>query len=260
MMNTITVNGNGLAFAHYGEGQPVVLIHGFPLDHTIWEEVIGYLQSKCQLIVPDLRGFGLSSTPASSYSMDDMASDIAGLLDHLKLDKVTLIGHSMGGYIGLAFARLYPNRVAGLVLVSSQAQGDSPEQKKGRYETAGLVVEKGVEIVLGNMATKLSADEGIQEPIRKIIVRQEPIGVAGALKAMAERPDSLPVLAGAPFPILIVHGDNDQLIPIERAQLMKESSPAADLITLAGVGHMPMMESASELAKEVIRFTSTGLE
>lgn len=253
-MNTVPVNGINLAYAHHGEGEPVVLIHGFPLDHSIWEEVVGYLQDNCQLIVPDLRGFGHSSSPASSYSLEDMASDIAGLLDHLGLEKARLVGHSMGGYIALAFARLYPNRVAGLVLVASQPQGDSPEQKKGRYETAGRVAEEGVNVVLEQMLAKLSADKGIQASISKIITSQDPLGVAGALRAMAERSDSSPVLSGARFPILILHGDNDQLIPIQRAHSMKELSNKADLIVLEGVGHMPMMEVPGDLAKELERF------
>lgn len=257
-MNTVIVNGIQLAYAHHGEGEPVVLIHGFPLDHSIWEETIGFLQHNCQLIIPDVRGFGHSSTLASPYSMEDMASDLAGLLDHQGLEKATLIGHSMGGYIALAFARLYPKRVAGLVLVSSQAQGDTPEQKKGRYETADRVAEEGVKIVLDAMLAKLSADKTIQESIGEVIARQEPSGVAGALKAMAERSDSSSVLSDALFPILILHGDNDQLIPIQRAEQMKELSDMADLIVLEGVGHMPMMEVPGDLAKEIATFILPG--
>lgn len=259
-MNTVTVNGINLAYAQHGKGKPIVLIHGFPLDHSIWEETVGYLQDKFQLIVTDLRGFGRSSTPAGSYSLEDMASDIAGLLDYLELDKTTLVGHSMGGYIGLAFARLYPNRLAGLALVSTQAQGDTSEQKKGRYETAARVSEGGVDIVLDAMMTKFSAEPKIQQSISEIIASQDPPGVAGALKAMAERPDSSPVLSGARFPILIVHGDNDQLIPIQRAEQMKELNNTAELIVLEGVGHLPMMEVPGDLAKEIEGFILSETE
>ncbi len=253
-MNILTANGIDLAYAQHGTGVPVVLIHGFPLEHSIWDETIGPLAETCRLIVPDLRGFGGSSAPDSSYSLEDMAADLAGLLDHLGLEKATLVGHSMGGYIALAFARRYPERVSGLALVASQPLADTPEQKKGRYETAGKVVEGGVSIVRDAMLPKLSADAKIQESLHQIISRQKPAGVVGALKAMAERADSSPVLAAARFPILIVHGDADQLIPIERARQMKELNQAADLIELKGIGHMPMMEAPGAVAKEIAKF------
>ncbi len=253
-MNIVPVNGIDLAYAQHGTGVPVVLIHGFPLDHSIWRQTIEVLKDSYRLIVVDLRGFGGSSAPDSAYSLEDMAADIAGLLDHLELEKATLVGHSMGGYIALAFARLYPQRVSGLALVASQPLADTPEQKQGRYDTAGKVVEGGVGIVRDAMLPKLSADAKIQEAISKIITRQTSAGVAGALKAMAERADSSSILSEAQFPILIVHGDADLLIPIERAEQMKALNSAAELVVLNGIGHMPMMEAPGDVAKEIAKF------
>ncbi len=106
-----------------------MLIHGFPLDHTSWNEVATLLENDFDLILPDLRGFGQSTTVETPYTMSDMADDLAGLLDHLGIEKVALAGHSMGGYVALAFAKKYPQRVSGLGLVASQAAADSPERK-----------------------------------------------------------------------------------------------------------------------------------
>ena len=115
-MKTISVNGINLAYTRRGQGIPLVLIHGFPLDHTSWDEVAPILENKFDVILPDLRGFGQSTTIESPYSMADMADDIARLLDDLGIEKAAIAGHSMGGYVALAFLKKYPQRVIGLGL------------------------------------------------------------------------------------------------------------------------------------------------
>ncbi len=181
-MNTISVNGINLAYARRGKGTPLVLIHGFPLDSTSWSEITPLLEDKFDIILPDLRGFGQSTTVETPYSMSDMADDIAGLLDHLGIEKAALAGHSMGGYVALAFAKKYPNRVSGLGLVSSQALADAPEGKERRYKTAADVAEKGVGVVAEAMTPKLSADARVQAFVRNVIEKQSKEGVIGALK------------------------------------------------------------------------------
>src|SRR4030095_14128175 len=119
-MEKIKINDIELAYVRRGKGTPLVLLHGFPLDHHLWDAVSSLLEDKFDLILPDLRGFGESTTVDSPYSMDDYASDIAGLLDQMGIPKGAIAGHSMGGYVALAFARLYPGRVSGLALISSQ--------------------------------------------------------------------------------------------------------------------------------------------
>ena len=109
-MEKIDVNGIRLAYVRKGTGTPLLLIHGYPLDHTIWDEVLPLLEKDFDLILPDVRGFGESTTITSQYSMNDIASDFVALLDHLGIQKAALAGHSMGGYIALAFARLHPER------------------------------------------------------------------------------------------------------------------------------------------------------
>ncbi len=248
-MNTISVNGINLAYARRGKGTPLVLIHGFPLDSTSWSELAPLLEDKFDIILPDLRGFGQSTTVEAQYSMSDMADDIAGLLDLLGIEKAAIAGHSMGGYVALAFAKKYPKRVSGLGLISSQSPADAPEGKERRYKTAADVAEKGVGVVAEAMTPKLSANPRVQAFVRSVIEKQSKEGVIGALKAMAEREDSTVILSSFKFPFVLIHGDADALIPVDRAREIKSAIPSAELVELKGAGHMPMREFAKETAE-----------
>lgn len=247
-MNKIALNGFELAFDRRGSGTPLVLIHGFPFDHSIWEDVAPLLESRFDLILPDLRGFGESSTVSSPYSITDMAQDIAFLLDSLGIDKVSLAGHSMGGYVALSFAKQYPDRMDSLALLASQAASDSWERKEGRNKAAGEVIEKGVQVVVSGMIEKLTVYEGVRARIRPVMERQSVSGVAGALKAMAEREESATFLAGFICPMFLIHGNADELIPLERALEIKNLIPSAHLSIFPGGGHMPMLEMPQETA------------
>jgi 3-oxoadipate enol-lactonase len=248
-MQKINVNGIEIAYTRHGNGAPIVLLHGYPLDGSIWSEILPLLEDKFELVIPDLRGFGESTTVDTPYTMDTFASDVAGLLDHLRLEKTAITGHSMGGYVALAFAKLYPNRVSGLGLVSSQVLADAPDRKQGRYDTAAQVAAKGIGVVVEAMTPKFSPDERVQAFAQSVMEQQRPNGIIGALKAMAEREDSSSLLAEFKFPVVLVHGDADALIPIERAREVKNAISRAHLVELKGVGHLPMMEVAEETAK-----------
>lgn len=254
-MEAVQINGIQQAYTRTGEGAPLVLIHGYPLDHTIWYDMVSSLENDFTLFLPDLRGFGLSGISESQYTIADMASDVAGLLDHLGVEKAYIAGHSMGGYVALAFARTYPQRVLGLGLVSTQAVADTPERKQGRYAAAEEILKTGVHPVAEGMSAKLTPDERVQAFVRSLIAAQRPAGLAGALKAMAEREDSTPALSGFQFPVALVHGESDELIPIQQARDVKASVSQATLTELPGVGHMPMMENPQATAaalKELI--------
>lgn len=242
-MEKININGLQIAYTRKGTGKPLVLVHGYPLDHTIWDEVVPLLENDFDMILPDLRGFGQSDVVESQYKIVDMAADIAGLLDQLGIEKAAIAGHSMGGYISLAFARAYPERVLGLGLVASQAPADPSEKAQGRYEAAAEIMKTGVKPVAESMPAKLTPDERVQAFARSLIAAQPPAGLAGALKAMADRDDSTSSLSGFQFPVVLVHGEADELIPVQRAHDIKAAIPHATLMTLADGGHMPMMEN-----------------
>jgi pimeloyl-ACP methyl ester carboxylesterase len=248
-MQKININGIELAYERRGKGTPLVLLHGYPLDHHTWDSVAPMLENTFDLIVPDLRGFGDSTTTDEAYTMDTFASDIAGLLDNLGIQQAAIAGHSMGGYIALAFLKNYPQRVRGLGLVSTQTPADPPDRKEGRYKTAADVAEKGIGGVVETMAFKFTADENLQNASRDIMQKQTPAAYIGALKAMAERADTSSLLTGVKFPVTIVHGNADALISVDRAREAKQIVPHAHYVELKGVGHLPMMEAVNETAE-----------
>lgn len=247
-MEKVDINGVQIAYNRKGTGKPLVLVHGYPLDHTIWDEVLPLLENEFDVILPDLRGFGGSDIVEVQYKISDMAADIASLLDALGIEKTAIAGHSMGGYISLAFARAYPDRVAGLGLIASQALADSAEGKAGRYKAASEIMKSGVGSIAKAFPPKLTPDERVQAYLQELITKQSPAGLAGALKAMAERDDSSPILSSFEFPVSIVHGELDELISIHRAQEVRGAISHAVLTELSGVGHMPMMEDPHSTA------------
>lgn len=251
-MEIIQVNGIELAYTQQGKGTHLILLHGYPLDHHVWDDVIPLLTGTFDVIVPDLRGFGESTTVENPYSMDDFASDIAGLLDHLGIVKTVIAGHSMGGYVALAFARLHPERMRGLALVGSQVLADPPDRKEGRYKSAAEVTEKGIGGIVEAMTTKFTSDVRLQEFARKSMEAQQPAAYIGALRAMAERQDSTPLLASMKYPVVLIHGDADVLIPIDRAREVKAMLPHAHLVEVPDAGHMPMVEN-KEMTAEALK-------
>jgi 3-oxoadipate enol-lactonase len=228
---------------------PLVLLHGYPLDHSIWKPVVPILDIDFDLILPDLRGFGESDVPTGPYGVADFAADTAALLGALGIWQAGIAGHSMGGYVALAFVRAYPQRTLGLGLVASQVLSDTPEKKAGRYQEANDILDQGVRMVAEGMSVKLTAEPGLQARLKTLILRQRPEGLAEALKAMAERPDSSGLLPGSDFPIVLIHGLADALIPIERARSVKAAVPDAHLTEIPGAGHMPMMEAPQVMAE-----------
>ncbi len=252
-MQKVKINGANVAYARRGNGAPLVLIHGYPLDHSVWDPLAPFLEHDFDLIIPDLRGFGESDAMPADRSMLDYAADIAGLLTELKVAKAIIAGHSMGGYVTLAFARAYGDRMTGLAMVSSQTGADTPERKEGRLATAKQLMQDGAGREAEAMAPKLSAQKQWQEFARELIARQSPEGMASALQAMAARPDSAELFAALPFPVVIVHGDADALIPVQKGRDMKAALPAAHYEELRGAGHLPMMEQPEQVA-EALRF------
>jgi 3-oxoadipate enol-lactonase len=251
-MLKIKVNGIELAYERRGKGTPLMLVHGYPLDHTIWEPTAAILENTFDVILPDLRGFGESSTRQAPYLFSDMAADLAGLLDSLKIETINIAGHSMGGYITLAFARAYPKRMAGLGLVGSHARADSPEKKIERAQEAEHTLLHGVREVAEDMSTKLTADTTLQTRLKELMLRQRPEGLAGALNGMAERLDAREILPSFDFPVVIIHGIADKIVPIERAREVRALVRYGSLVEIEGAGHMPMME-APQAAAEALK-------
>src|SRR5688572_12623658 len=205
---------------------PVVLIHGYPFDHTMWFSTIAVLGSKARVIAPDLPGFGRNPVLRDkSPALEAYADFISDELARNGYDMALIAGMSMGGYVALAFAERYPEKMCALGLISSQAAEDSPEIKTARAETINKIRSKGVSVVNETIVPKMFSDKAPDELKRYPVEGAEKAGVEGlcwALEAMARRPDRTSIFKQLNRPVLIVHGAQDKIVPNSRARALAE--------------------------------------
>jgi 3-oxoadipate enol-lactonase len=240
-----------------GDGEPVLLVHGFPLSGEMWTPLATRLRSRYRLIIPDLRGHGASEA-SETASMQRYAADLAQLLDHLdETRRVVVVGLSMGGYVAFEFVRRYPERVRALVLANTRASADSPEQVRTRRDTAERVLREGSHVVADAMLGKLfspgTAAE-LRDRWRGIMAATPPRGVAAALGAMAERPDSIDTLRAFASPVLVVAGRDDAVTSLDDARAMRDAAGNATLEVIEGAGHMSPVEQPDRFASVLQTF------
>lgn len=237
-----------LSYEEHGQGIPVIFLHGFPFNRTIWQPLVPLLQADARLILPDLRGFGGSPVTEGVYAMRLLADDVLALMDRLEIDRALLVGHSMGGYVALSFAQAYPNRLLGLGLVATQAAADTPERRQSRYKIAESVGHKGARVVAGSMVNTLTPRAELIQPITELILKSHPVGIVGALKGMAERHDLTGILSNVHVPAVVIAGTDDQLLSMDKSEMMAQMLPKGWLVKVPGAGHMLMMEEPQQVA------------
>lgn len=248
-----------LYFEEYGMGLPVVFLHGYPLDHTIWNPLIPLLETKIQLVLPDLRGHGKSPAPSGLYAMQDLAEDVKDLVDLLGFSHVLLVGQSMGGYVALQFAHSYPQNVLGLILVASHPYPDDEEKREGRYASIRRVQEEGVAKALAEFPAKLSPFPAVQAYTKEIISTARADGVIGCLQAMADRADRSEVLSMAQYPTAIILGEKDLFISPDLREKMLAQFPETGLTTLDNAAHMLMIEEPQAVS-QIIEMVVSKIE
>lgn len=243
------VNNYSMAVDVRGEGVPVLFVHGFPLDRKLWKPQLNGLSDLFQVIVPDLRGHGASEAPPPPYSMEVFANDLNSLLVRLGIkEKVVLCGLSMGGYICFEFYRQYPQRIAGLVLTATRSAADSAETRKQRDHAAAIAASQGINAVVEGMLPKLFSELNYQQKpdlvqfVKEMMLNISLQGLLGSLAAMRDRPDSSPLLDKINFPVLVIHGEKDQIVPVQEAEKMARTIPGADLEVFTDSGHLPNLE------------------
>ena len=218
-MAQVEINGITLAYSDTGTGLPIVFLHAFPLNRTMWAEQEAALSSQFRVITIDLRGHGESDAPLWHYSLDQAADDVRALLDQLSITQALFVGLSMGGYILLAFYRKYADRVKGMVLADTKAQADTSEGKARRFQMAQIAYMQGPSAIADIMVPTLLSPATIQtrleivQRIRKMIEGNQISGIVGDLMAMAERPSSVPFLNQITCPTQIIVGELDQATP-----------------------------------------------
>lgn len=238
-----------LAYQDSCAGLTLLLLHGFPLNSNLWEPQMDDLRDIARVLAPDLRGHGLSDAGEASYSIGLMADDCLGLLEAVGVQEpVILCGHSMGGYVALEFCRRYPEWVGALVLVATRAAGDTLQGREGRDKMAERARKEGVAVIADEMLPMLLAPENYENDpelvayVRDMMESTTIRGMVGALRAMKERADSRPLLPEIGVPVLIICGDEDQIIPLSEAEEMRDALPNAELALIEGAGHLPNLE------------------
>lgn len=241
----------------------LLLIHGFPLDHGLWDPNLSTLNDVADIIAPDLRGFGGVVSMDKVTTMEEFASDLFRMLDERGVERVVPCGLSMGGYIAMAMAEMAPDRVDGMILCNTRSTADTEEGKEGRRNSANDARTKGMHVIARAMAPKVlgsttrAAHPEKVERIEAMIAGQSPSGTAAASLGMAERPDRTSVLLGFHKPALVITGDEDELMPLPTSQAMTEALPQGQLVVLDQAGHLSNMERPEAFNAAVIHFIRT---
>jgi|SRR5690606_35876896 len=237
-----------LFFKVRGSGPVLVLLHGFPMNHQVWDDYANQLANDFTVYTPDLPGFGKSSLLSKPFSIADVASAVLAWMEENNLTEVTLLGHSLGGYVALAMVSKKPAWFNGLILFHSSAYADSAEKKESRTKTVKFIEENGVLAFTSNFIAPLFADA--QHPaisaVKTITMQAEDEAVKGYTLAMRDRPDSTTVLRDFKKPILLLAGDRDPGIPLTIIMDQSRIGTGIQVEVLENTGHMGMFEKTTE--------------
>ncbi len=259
-MSLISICGITIGYDEKGSGAPLVLVHGHPFNRSMWSDQVETFASTFRVIVPDLRGYGETTVTPGKVTMEDMAGDLAALLDALAIDRVILGGLSMGGQIVFEFYRQFPSRVRALLLADTQPQAETEQGRIARYTTAQRVLDHGMAPLADESLPKLLAAQTFAEhpdvvdKVRQMIIGTNPEGAAAAMRGRAERRDYTALLSEITVPTLIVVGSEDVYTPVSDAELMHRKIAGSRLVVFEGVGHMPNMERPSEFNATLKQF------
>ncbi len=232
-----------------GEGVPMLFVHGFPFDRTMWRHQLATL-SRARRIAPDLRGVGGSGAPpaAGAYSLARYADDLVAVLDALGAREAVLCGLSMGGYVIFELLRRHPGRVKAMILADTKPEGDSAEAKRGRDELTQVAQRDGPDAVIERLLPRLlaSATQATQpdvvEQVRAMARRWSVPGLVGALRTLRDRPDSTETLRGVRVPTLVLVGSDDAIAPPDTARAMAQLIPGAQCHVVPAAGHIAPLE------------------
>ncbi len=251
-----------LAFDDDGPGPVVVLLHGFPLDRTMWSFQRSSVGSIYRLITPDLRGHGHSAAPDGVYSVDAMADDVIETLDALQLTAPLVLGGlSMGGYIALSIAERHPDRLKALMLLNTRASADSPETAANREEQAREVEASGeTGPVVSAMVPKLFAPSTTEAHPELIARTHAQMGrtparaMVGTLRGLATRPDRTTLLPKINVPTLVLAGLEDAIVPTAEARAMAAAIPGSHFIAIPHAGHLSPLENHQATDAAILGF------
>ena len=270
----LTVKNTSLALKTCGSGQPVVLLHAFPLDHDMWQRVLP-LANQVRLIIPDLPGFGRSAgsatDPSLPQSIAQIADDVAALLEALHVNEpAVIVGVSMGGYVAQHLVNRHPDRVSRLVLVDTKFTADTSKARAGRAELAAKVGRLGqrvfAEAMVPNLlaasaAAKSQPDRAYNERLLKEIISRQPVAtIQAVLQALGERPDMTEAMRQCNVPVLLLCGAEDTLTPPTEMEAMAAILPVAEFVVVPQAGHLVPLEAPEIFSSALLSFLGLAVK
>ncbi|MFF5283402.1 alpha/beta fold hydrolase [Streptomyces sp. NPDC012756] len=234
-----------------GTGPALLLVHGHPFDHTMWQPQIDrFSRAGYRVIAPDLRGYGATPLGASSGStlLGDFAEDLAGLLDALGIDDCVVAGLSMGGQIAMEFVRRHPGRVRGLVLADTFPAAETEDGRKARNAMADRLLREGMRGYADEVLDRMVAPYNTHAAphVHRMMCATDPVAAAAALRGRAERPDYRETLGALAVPALVVVGRDDTYTPVADAEEMHALLPHSTLTVIERAAHLPNLERPEE--------------
>lgn len=259
MKKSIEYGSNKICYQDRGEGHVIVLLHGFLEDMSMWDYFIKKLEEDFRVIAIDLPGFGKSESLDGSHNMDNLAYVVDQVLEQCSVKQCLMVGHSMGGYVTLQFAAMFPEKLKGICLFHSHALGDSPEQQKNR-DRAIAVVEADRGNFIFSFFPDLFAKKNVSsftteiDEMHKEAMKISPEAIIKALEGMKNRETHLDVLMMAEVPILFILGKQDSRIPFEKVLAQAALPKRGEILVLDDVGHMGHVEARDYCLKTLEGF------
>lgn len=262
-----TISGNNLTVSFIEEGPAaaptIILIHGFPLNKTMWNKQIGLLKENFHVIACDVRGHGNTDVGNDNFSIELFVNDLLSLMDALKIDKTILCGFSMGGYIALNAVENHPERFAALLLCDTNCTSDLPEAKEKRMKTIKIIEKNGLEEYAEESLKKLFAPISFSKQIVEIAIVREMIlktpiqSLVKTLYALTQRTETCFKLHKIKVPVLIIVGKEDEITPPEVALAMHEKIKDSTIQIIEHAGHLSNMENSKDFNKQLTAFLSS---
>jgi 3-oxoadipate enol-lactonase len=239
-----------------GKGEALVFVHAFPLDHTMWSAQAEFFGRQYRVVTPDLPGFGLSGD-TEAWTIPQVGDQLIAVMDELGIERCTLIGLSIGGYISLPLAINHPTRVSKLVLAHTRARADTETERAARNDMIGLLQREGIAALPGRMLPRLlgpQASAEVQNWVRQTIEGAETEAAIHAVEAMRDRADSTPRLSQVTCPTLVIAGDGDAIIKVEECRELAEAIPNGKLAVIPKTGHLSNIEDPAAFNKVLSDF------
>lgn len=258
---SITLNGMTTCYDDFGTGDmPIIFIHGFPFDKSMWEGQIELLKKTHRVIAYDIRGYGKSSAGEDEQSIRLFADDLLNFMDALYIEKAIVCGFSMGGYTLLSASSRYAKRFEALILCDTQCIADSTELKEKRNETIAQVKAGKIHAFTETFLVSVFCQQSMQlkpeivQKARTIILNTSPITIAGGLAAISQRWETATTLHEINVPTLILCGKEDNVTPVEQAEFMHKNIENSIMHIIENAGHMSNLEQPEQFNKFLSNF------